>query len=362
MQAEGKTNKAGESSALALPSVERARAMLLRCTSLGEIGRIRAIAQAVATLERGKEIGCDAGEICTLADRRRAELEAEERTGRRTGPVVGNSGVTNSTLPKTQLMAESRRAPLLALPEKDMQTYFDTCRAARVPATTMGAAALGKLPADLRKEALVLLKNADGHVPKAIGEVKLAAKRSLAEEIRSNPKVTPDGRYQVIAVDPPWKYDNRAEDTTHRGRNDYPEMTVDEICAAPVANLAQTNCVLWLWTTNAFMREAFQCIDAWGFKDKTILTWDKENMGLGDWLRNVTEHCILAVRGKPIVSLTNQTTLIREKRRQHSRKPEAFYALVEALCPGSKLEMFSRTERAGWTAWGAETEKFRAVQ
>ena len=196
----------------------------------------------------------------------------------------------------------------------------------------------------------------------ALGEVKLAAKRELAETIRANPVVTPDGRYQVIVSDPPWKYDTRAEDTTHRGKNLYPDMTVEEICALPVASLAQDNCVLWLWTTNAFMRDAYRCLDAWGFREKTILTWDKELLGLGDWLRNVTEHCILAVRGKPIVSLTNQTTIIREKRREHSRKPLAFYELVEALCPGSKLEMFSRTPRDGWAAWGAEAGKFDAAE
>lgn len=196
---------------------------------------------------------------------------------------------------------------------------------------------------------------------KALGEVKLQAKRELAEEIRANPVVTPDGRYQVIVSDPPWKYDARAEDTTHRGKNLYPEMTVPEICALPVGKLAQPDCVLWLWTTNAFMRGAYECLDAWGFQEKTILTWDKELLGLGDWLRNVTEHCILAVRGKPIVSLTNQTTMIRERRREHSRKPEAFYAMVDALCPGSKLEMFSRTPRLGWSTWGAETGKFDVV-
>jgi N6-adenosine-specific RNA methylase IME4 len=195
---------------------------------------------------------------------------------------------------------------------------------------------------------------------KALGEVKLEAKRKLAEEIRSSPVVTPDGRYQVIVSDPPWKYDARAEDTTHRGKNQYPDMDVEEICALPVGKLAQKDCVLWLWTTNAFMREAYQCLDAWGFQAKTILTWDKERLGLGDWLRNVTEHCILAVKGKPVVSLTNQTTIIRAPRREHSRKPDEFYALVNALCPGSKLEMFARTNREGWSAWGAETEKFDA--
>jgi N6-adenosine-specific RNA methylase IME4 len=206
------------------------------------------------------------------------------------------------------------------------------------------------------------VKRGEVALNKALGEVKLAAKRELAETIRANPVVTPDGRYQVIVSDPPWKYDTRAEDTSHRGKNQYPDMTTEEICALPVGALAQDNCVLWLWTTNAFMRDAYRCLDAWGFREKTILTWDKELMGLGDWLRNVTEHCILAVKGKPIVSLTNQTTMIREKRREHSRKPVAFYEMVEALCPGSKLEMFSRTPREGWGAWGAETEKFHAAE
>ena len=207
-------------------------------------------------------------------------------------------------------------------------------------------------------EAFDRVKRGEVSLSKALGEVKLDAKRSLAEEIRANPVVTPDGRYQVIVADPPWKYDSRSEDTTHRGKNMYPEMTVPEICKLPVGTLAQDNCILWLWTTNAFMRGAYECLDAWGFQEKTILTWDKVNMGLGDWLRNVTEHCIVAVKGRPVVSLTNQTTMIREARREHSRKPEAFYSLVEALCPGSKLEMFARAQREGWAAWGAESTKF----
>ena len=110
------------------------------------------------------------------------------------------------------------------------------------------------------------------------------------------------------------------------------------------------------------MKEAYQLLDAWGFTAKTILTWDKQKLGLGDWLRNITEHCIMAVRGRPVVTLTNQTTLISEARREHSRKPEAFYRLVEALCHGTKLEMFAREPRDGWTRWGAESEKFGGGQ
>jgi N6-adenosine-specific RNA methylase IME4 len=353
-------SKALATTSSALPSVERARALLAACAAPDEVQKIKAVAQAVATLHRGQEIACDAGEIIVLADTRIAELEAEERSTRRHGGArkQGNSGVT---LQKKKLVKEGRRAPLLRLPTGDRDRYFKQCRKALVPPTSLGAAALAKLPSELRAKALVRLGDAKAHVPRAIGEVKLEAKRALAEEIRSNPVVTPDGRYQVIVSDPPWKYDSRAEDTTHRGKNLYPDMTVEEICKLPVESLAQDNCILWLWTTNAFMRDAYRCLDAWGFAEKTILTWDKEKLGLGDWLRNVTEHCILAVRGRPIVSLTNQTTMIREARREHSRKPETFYALVEALCPGSKLEMFCRTVRPGWAAWGAETEKFSAA-
>jgi N6-adenosine-specific RNA methylase IME4 len=109
------------------------------------------------------------------------------------------------------------------------------------------------------------------------------------------------------------------------------------------------------------MREAYDLAAAWVFTVKTILTWDKERMGLGSWLRNVTEHCLLAVKGKPVVTLTKQTTLLRELRREHSRKPDAFYGLVESLCPGSKYEHFSRTPRPGWVGYGLESTRFASV-
>jgi N6-adenosine-specific RNA methylase IME4 len=133
-------------------------------------------------------------------------------------------------------------------------------------------------------------------------------------------------------------------------------MSVKEIKAIPVLEFAAKDCILWLWTTNAFMRQALEVIDAWGFKEKTILTWVKDRMGTGDWLRGRTEHCLLTIRGKPVVNLTNQTTVMESLRHEHSRKPDEFYALVEALCPGSKLEMFSRAdERNGWSLHGNES-------
>jgi len=170
-----------------------------------------------------------------------------------------------------------------------------------------------------------------------------------------------DGKYDVIVADPPWAYTTRNEDETHRGVCPYPPMTTEEICAVDVPSIAAGSCILWLWTTNAFMRHAYAVLDAWGFTEKTILTWTKPNIGLGNWLRNQTEHCILAIKGKPLIDkdvTANTSTILSGAKREHSRKPDEFYKLVEALCPGSKVELFSREDRDGWKHYGWEAGVF----
>ncbi len=174
-----------------------------------------------------------------------------------------------------------------------------------------------------------------------------------AERIAAEPPPLPTGPFRVIVADVPWRYDVRADDLTHRGTPPYPTMTVEEICALPVIELAADDCVLWLWVTNAHLRESFTVLDAWGFQSKTMLTWAKQKPGVGNWLRGQTEHCHLAVRGKPTVLLTNQTTLLTAPVRAHSEKPEAFYRLVEQMCPGAKVELFARRHRRGFMAHGS---------
>lgn len=188
--------------------------------------------------------------------------------------------------------------------------------------------------------------------------VKEEKKQAVVSRIAAEPPPLPVGPFRVIVADPPWMYAGRAEDPTHRAANPYPSMTIDAIHALPVGDLAHDDCVLWLWTTNAHMREAFAVLDAWGFTHKTILTWVKDRMGTGDWLRGQTEHCLMAIRGKPTVLLTNQTTVINGPLREHSRKPEEFYHLVETICPGSKAELFARRPREGWGQHGGEIDKF----
>jgi N6-adenosine-specific RNA methylase IME4 len=176
-----------------------------------------------------------------------------------------------------------------------------------------------------------------------------------AEAIAAEPPPLPIGPFRTIVADPPWFY-ARANDPSHRTGNPYPTMKVPEICAMPVAELAAEDAVLWLWVTNANLRHAYAVIDAWGFEERTVLTWVKPSIKCGEWLRGQTEHCIMAVRGRPIVTLANQSTVLfaPAPEHRHSRKPDAFYELVESLCPGSKLEMFCRHPRPGWAAHGDE--------
>jgi N6-adenosine-specific RNA methylase IME4 len=191
-----------------------------------------------------------------------------------------------------------------------------------------------------------------GHVGGVYKRLGVAKK---AEAIAAEPPPLPTGPFRTIVADPPWFY-ARDDDPSHRGACPYPTLTVPEICAMPVAELAAEDAILWLWTTNPNMRRAFEVLDAWGFQERSILTWVKPHFGTGHWLRGQTEHCILAVRGRPAVTLSNQGTVLhaRAPERRHSRKPEEFYQLVESLCPGSKLELFCRHLRPGWTAHGDE--------
>jgi N6-adenosine-specific RNA methylase IME4 len=155
-------------------------------------------------------------------------------------------------------------------------------------------------------------------------------------------------------VTPPWPYEKHDEDPSHRGALPYLTGAIADFCKLPVASIAAPNSVLWLWTTNHHMREAFTVLDASGFEQKTILTWVKDRFGYGDWLRGQTEHCLLATRGKTVVTLTNQATALFAPVRGHSAKPIAFYNLVESLCPAPRYaDLFSRyRHNARWDCHG----------
>jgi N6-adenosine-specific RNA methylase IME4 len=183
-------------------------------------------------------------------------------------------------------------------------------------------------------------------------------KRTQQADAMAKEAPLPEGPFRVIVADPPWHFEKRAQDPSQRGQVPYPTMMIEEIKALRVMDIAHDDSLLWLWTTNAHLPDAFGVIEAWGFTYKTCLTWVKNNkMGTGDWLRGKTEHCLLAVRGNPVILLTNQTTVLEAPVREHSEKPDEFYEFVEALCPGAKVDLFARKTRDGWAAFGDEVPR-----
>jgi N6-adenosine-specific RNA methylase IME4 len=140
----------------------------------------------------------------------------------------------------------------------------------------------------------------------------------------------------------------------------YDCMSLDDIKALPVENMAATDCVLLMWTTDPFLRLSFDVIDSWGFVYKTVgFYWMKTPVtwfGTGYWTRANPEQCLLATRGSPHRLNADVRKLITSERREHSRKPDETYERIERLCTGPYLELFARNKRDGWDSIGNEAE------
>ena len=133
-------------------------------------------------------------------------------------------------------------------------------------------------------------------------------------------------------------------------------MTVAEIKEIQIP--AKGDAVVWLWTTQKYLRDAFSILEDWGFEYKNTLVWDKVKMGVGHWLRFQTEFCLMGVKGRPIIQSHSERDIITEPRRQHSRKPDAFYEMVTRFNVGAKVDLFAREPRDGFHVLGIEKNKF----
>ncbi|MBQ7594065.1 MAG: hypothetical protein IJU48_06915, partial [Synergistaceae bacterium] len=192
------------------------------------------------------------------------------------------------------------------------------------------------------------------------GEKRKTELQKQINELEQKAPEQPDGLFDVIVMDPPWAYGTSYDADGRRCANPYPEMTQEELKKIQLP--AAENCVLFLWTTHKFIWDAKELLDTWKFEYRNILVWDKQVMGMGNLFRMRCEFCLVGLKGKPIFkNIHNLEDIIEEKRREHSRKPEGFYELVNQLCVGRKLDYFSRTEREGWEVYGNDTGKFRVA-
>jgi N6-adenosine-specific RNA methylase IME4 len=175
-------------------------------------------------------------------------------------------------------------------------------------------------------------------------------------------------RFATVLADPPWRFTNRTGKIApeHRRLSRYETMTLDDICALPVAGLVHDTAHLYLWTPNALLPDALRVMEAWGFTYKSNIIWHKirkdggsDGRGVGFYFRNVTEMILFGVRGKNARTLDagrRQVNMVETRKREHSRKPDELYDLIEACSPGPYLEMFARGERQKWAGWGHQAD------
>jgi N6-adenosine-specific RNA methylase IME4 len=171
--------------------------------------------------------------------------------------------------------------------------------------------------------------------------------------------------YATILADPPWQFQNRTGKMApeHKRLLRYPTMELEEICELPVRDLAASTSHLYLWVPNALLAEGLEVMRRWGFTYKSNLVWFKirgdggpDGRGVGFYFRNVTEIILFGVRGsmRTLRPGRTQVNLLATRKREHSRKPDEIYDLIERCSPGPYLELFARFPRAGWAQWGNE--------
>ncbi|MBB4266635.1 MT-A70 family methyltransferase [Roseospira visakhapatnamensis] len=190
----------------------------------------------------------------------------------------------------------------------------------------------------------------------------------LMTEVRALAPADGAPGFATLLADPPWRFANRTGKMApeHRRLSRYGTLTVDEIAALPVAGLMAEPAHCYLWVPNALLPEGLAVLAAWGFAYKTNLIWHKvrkdggsDGRGVGFYFRNVTEICLFGVRGRNARTREagrRQVNLLASRKREHSRKPDEQYALIEACSPGPYLELFARGTRPGWVTWGDQAD------
>jgi N6-adenosine-specific RNA methylase IME4 len=192
---------------------------------------------------------------------------------------------------------------------------------------------------------------------------------SQIDAARELEKFIADSRYQTILADPPWQFQNRTGKVApeHKRLSRYGTLTLDQIKALPVAKAAADACHLYLWVPNALLPYGLEVMQAWGFNYKTNVVWHKirkdggsDGRGVGFYFRNVTELVLFGVRGKHARTLApgrSQVNYISSRKREHSRKPDELYPIIEACSNGPYLELFARGERKEWSSWGNQADE-----
>jgi len=312
-----------------LLKLEAARQYLSEATDLAEVKNISDVAASAEVYARRQQLGDEA-----IGFAHRLKIDALARLGellavmpKATGgqPYQGRStDTTSEPVDNTPTLAE------LGITKK----------------VSSVAQQLAALPLYLREEV--------AEQEKTVAE---ALRMQKAEEVAKMPRPPwPEGRYRVLYADPPWQYRDGLVTTYGAAQYHYPTLSVGELSALPVKELATDNAVLFLWATVPMLTEAFEVMGAWGFAYKTMFVWDKVKHNYGHYSSVRHELLLVGTRGSCLPDVKKLfDSVVTEERTEHSKKPETFRTMIDTLYPeGPRIELFARDTHEGWEAYGNE--------
>jgi len=258
--------------------------------------------------------------------------------------------------------------PTLAKAIDKINTRQELSKVANVSHGTLDK--VKKIQAQASEEVKAKLSTGEVSINSAYQEIKKEEKKEerikviqeQIEQIEKGDLPELKGLFDVVSVDPPWNYEGKTDKITsfdsvgRRSANPYPEMSTDDIKKIKLPLM--DNAVVLLWTTHKFLPDAFEILKEWNLDYKATLVWNKEKMGMGAWFRMQCEFCLVAIKGKPYWDNTKYRDIIKEQRRQNSRKPDTFFDMINKITLGRKLDYFSRESRNGWEVFGNDINKF----
>jgi N6-adenosine-specific RNA methylase IME4 len=188
-------------------------------------------------------------------------------------------------------------------------------------------------------------------------EIRRQRIETLVTISRGNSPLAAAQRYPLLYADPPWRYEH-VETESRAIENQYPTLALDEICALPVGDVITDDCLLFMWATSPKLAESMRVLEAWGFSYRTCAVWVKDKIGMGYYFRQRHELLLVATKGQPPTPAPSDRldSVIEGACGKHSAKPTAFYEVIERMYPTlPKLELFCRSPRDGWKAWGNQS-------
>jgi N6-adenosine-specific RNA methylase IME4 len=321
----------------ALAVISQARQMLQQAKTLDDVLEIRDKAAAAKVYFKAAnesvELMNAAVEVKLRAERKAGELlsvmakRGRPEKGDTKSPFLVESGVTNKQ--------SSRWQQLYRVPDEVFEQHIRSVIEARRELTT--------------KDVLKLAARQATPEPMEPGELPHDS------AIVSDMTQVGEQKFGTVYADPPWNYGNQA--TRASTDNHYDTMSIEDLCNMPVRDVVADDAHLHLWTTNGFLREAFDVIDAWGFEYRSCFVWCKPQMGIGNYWRVSHEFMLLGIRGNAKRFLErNHMSWMELERREHSVKPEKIRGIIERVSPGPYLELFGRKAVQGWTVLGNQVD------